>query len=96
MNATDCSALLILILACDLGLQSPTSYGHDPLYTCKKSKLKVSPFESESGNRRTDEDTTDCITRSVPVDNAMVLIQAHSDMMDFNYCGSVGFEVFRR
>jgi len=24
----------------------------------------------------------------------MVLIQAHSDMMDFNYCGSVGFEVF--
>ena len=53
----------ILILTCDFQFQSPTSHGSDP-HTCKRPTAhsllltaKVSQFESQSGNRRTDRRT---------------------------------------
>ena len=61
-----------LTVTSDLDLQSHESHGHDPC-TRKRSRSKVSRFERQSGNRRTDGQTDeltdggDCITSGANV-----------------------------
>jgi len=53
----------VLTLTCDLQFQSSANHGSHP-HTCRRSRPKVSWFERQSGNRRTDgrTDGGDCIT----------------------------------